>query len=121
MKKTMFSAAVAAAVLTALAATTTAHAQNLGATVIDNFGCVLLGKDSGLKVNLFTSETTHAVITPSGNSLLQCHFTIPAGAEPNKAIVNKGFFCGTFLGGTTNSESVVTPGGTATLRCEVKG
>jgi hypothetical protein len=110
--------------LTALAAITPiaqAADPDPGATVINEFGCVLQARDSGLKVTLFTNETTHAVITPSGNSLLQCHFEIPVGFAPDKAIVHEGFLCGTFKGITTNSESVATPGGTATLRCEVKG
>lgn len=91
-----------------------------GATIINEFGCLLLAADSGLDVTLFTDETTHAVNTPSGNSLLKCHFDIPAGHEPKKAIVKEGFSCGTFLGSTTNSQSVCAPGGKCDLTCQVK-
>jgi hypothetical protein len=97
-----------------------AASLNQGATVIDQFGCFLSSSASGLPVGLFTSDATHAVNTPSGNSLLQCHFIIPASALPAEAIVKTGFTCNTFLGLTSDSESVVTPGGHATLRCTVQ-
>jgi hypothetical protein len=89
--------------------------------VIEEFGCALTAGDSGLLVDLFTDDTTHAVVTPSGNSLLQCHFDIPEGFEPDRTIKNNGFGCSTFLGVTNDSQSIATPGGKAHLRCEVKG
>ena len=100
-----------------------------GATVIGQFGCMLLGVDSGLGVgvDLFTDQDTQlaAVITPSGDTMLACHFNIPEGMEPAKAIKNRGFLCVTFLDSTSlaptfDSNSVATPGGKALLTCFVK-
>ena len=89
------------------------------ASVADEFGCFLSPSDSGLAVGLFSTEKTHSVITPSGNTSLVCHFKIPSGFELSRAIVNSGFGCGTFLGFTTDSRSVVNPGGNATLTCKI--
>jgi len=94
----------------------TTHAD--GATVIDDVGCALMAADSGLPSDLFTNESL-SVATPSGNTTLTCHFDIPAGEEPAKALRNSGFDCGTGLGLTTNSRSVATPGGKALLRCQI--
>jgi hypothetical protein len=91
-----------------------------GATVIDEFGCTLLASDSGLGANLFTDDT-HAVITPSGNTLLSCSFDIPDGLEPGRAIKNSGFTCGTFLGVSNDSMVVSSPGGNAHLTCHING
>ena len=104
-----------------------------GATVIGQFGCMLLGADAGLVgVDfLVTAQDNQlaAVITPSGDTMLTCHFDIPAGFEPAKAIKNRGFPCLTFLdstslgltlGLTLDSNSVATPGGKAHLTCFVK-
>ena len=90
------------------------------ATVIDDAGCQLLAADSGLPSTLLTTET-HATVTSSGNTVLSCHFVIPVGEEPAKAIRNQGFPCGTFLGITNNSRVVSTPGGTASLTCQING
>src|SRR3954451_13169686 len=91
----------AAAIFTAFIALecSTAHADSgNGATVIKEFGCFISTNASGLPVDLFTSEKTHSVATPSGNSILKCDFVIPEGFEPNRAIINEGFLCNTFLG-----------------------
>jgi len=92
-----------------------------GATVISQFGCALLAADSGLRVDVFTVQDTQTqmVITPSGDTMLTCHFDIPAGFEPAKAIKNGGFLCFTLLGFATASNSVATPGGKAHLTCFV--
>ena len=91
-----------------------------GATVIDEFGCSLLAADSGLGANLFTDDS-HAVVTPSGNTLLSCSFEIPDGLEPSRALKNDGFLCSTFLGATNDSMVVSTPGGNARLTCHING
>lgn len=94
-----------------------AHATQ--ATVIDEFGCSILASDSGLPINLYTTDT-HAVITPSGNTLLKCHFDIPAEYIPTNTMRHSGFPCGTYLGLTTDSFSVTTRGGKVMLDCKVK-
>lgn len=116
--KKILAVSLVAAGLAASAGVSDARAE--GATVIDEFGCALLGASSGLGINLFTT-VSHEVITPSGNTVLKCHFDIPDGYEPDKAINNKGFLCNTFLGVTTDSKSTVTPGGEAVLTCNING
>jgi hypothetical protein len=100
---------------------TTVYAQSTnGAAVVKEFGCILTSAASGLDIDLLTNETTHAVNTPNGKSLVKCHFDIPVGHEPKKAIVNEGFDCNTFLGVTTKSQSVCSPGGHCDLTCQLK-
>jgi hypothetical protein len=92
-----------------------------GATVTNDFACALPAAASGLGIDLFTTDPVHSTETPSGNTVLSCHFDIPDGFEPAKAIRNDGFLCNTFLGPTLNSMSVATPGGKATLTCQING
>ena len=104
-----------------LALTTSAPVQaRSGATVIKRFGCVVVPADSGLPIVLFTSQASHEVDTPTGNSTLQCHFDIPKGFAPAQTLHHKGFLCSTFLGLTTDSKSVTTKGGKVLLTCRVK-
>lgn len=120
MKK--FGLAALVAMVTVFSATVglaAARASVDGATVINDFGCVIVPADWGGPIPLFTTDT-HAVITPSGNSLLSCKFDIPPGLEPDKAFVSDGFTCGTFLGLADNSHAVASPGGNVTLTCQVK-
>src|SRR5215213_4773460 len=98
---------------------TPAQAQG-GATVIKRFVCVITPEDSGLPFVLFTDVATHEVDTPSGNSILQCHFDIPKGFKPAHTSHHKGFLCSTFLGLTTNSRAITTKGGKVLLTCQVK-
>jgi len=91
-----------------------------GATVIKGFGCVIIPADSGLPIVLFSNEAAHEVDTPSGNSILQCHFNIPKGFSPAKTLHHVGFLCSTFLGLTTKSKSVTTRGGKVLLTCQVR-
>lgn len=93
--------------------------EDVGATIIREFGCVIIPADWGGAASLFTNET-HSVETPSGNTKLTCHFDIPAGLEPATDLIFKGFNCGTFLGLTTNSQSVVSTEGRILLRCMIK-
>lgn len=94
------------------------HADGQGATVIKDFGCVIVPADWPGSIPLSTNDT-HSVATKSGNTAMYCHFDIPAGMEPAKAVKYKGFPCGTFLGLTFDSMSVSTPGGKVMLRCLV--
>jgi hypothetical protein len=98
---------------------TVAYANGGGATIIKDASCCLSAADSGLAIDLFSTDVI-CVETPSGNVVLTCHFDIPEGYEPAKAIKNTGFLCGTCGGCTTDSQCVVTPGGKAVLRCEIK-
>jgi hypothetical protein len=56
----------------------------------------------------------HAVITPSGNTKLTCHFE---GKPIEQTTVGKGFPCSTPLGETTESHFVYTKSGNVTLTC----
>lgn len=95
-------------------------AAALGATSIEGSHCTLPRSVSGLRVNLSTDARTRVVATPSGEVVLQCHFDIPAGYEPDRAFKNEGFRCRTFKGTTYNSSALVTPGGKAHLECQIK-
>lgn len=95
------------------------NAKADGATIIDEFGCNLLGADSGLAGNLYT-EDSHSVEAPSGNLVLKCYFTIPPELIPERTIVSRDFPCNTFLGPAIKSHSVANRGGQAILTCEVK-
>lgn len=97
-----------------------APAMALGATSIEEFRCSLPRSVSGLRVNLSSDAKTHQVATPSGQTILQCHFDIPEGYRPERAFKNEGFRCRTFRGTTYNSSSLVTPGGKAHLKCQIK-
>ena len=98
---------------------TVAYANGGGAVIIKDEGCSLPGIVSGLSVDLYSTDMI-CVETPSGNVVLTCHFDIPEGYEPAKAIKNTGFACCACIGTTTDSQCVVTPGGKAMLRCEIK-
>jgi len=90
------------------------------ATVIKGFECVIVPADSGLPILLFSDDVTREVDTLSGNTILQCHFSIPKGLEPGRTLHHGGFLCGTLLGETMNSRSVTTKGGKVLLTCQVK-
>ncbi len=98
-----------------------AIAQDNGATVIDEFGCGLLAADSGLPVNLFTTDT-HSVTNHAGNSILKCNFLFdPVLCPSEKAIKTTGFPCGTFLGLATASRTITDcTNGSAVLTCKVQ-
>ena len=89
-----------------------AQGQGEGATVISEGGCGLL--EPGVP-HLFTTDL-HSVITPSGNTMLICHFEGPPIPE---TVVGKGFPCGTFFGGTTESRFVYTKSGKVTEMCRI--
>lgn len=90
-----------------------------GATVITDVECQIIPPDWGGPMTLFTTDV-HIVKTPSGNVKATCHFDIPEGNEPSKAKKFNGFVCQTGWGATTNSQSVVTPGGNINLQCMIK-
>ena len=94
------------------------------AFIKDNAGCVLAAPDSGLAVGLVTLTELQVTETPGGRVNATCHFNIPEGFEPAAAIENRGFFCVIFtppdiVETTTDSFSVVTPGGRGLLRCQL--
>lgn len=67
-----------------------------------------------------STDDLQAVMTPSGNVKLTCHFTFDPALAPPKAVKDVGFGCNTPWGPTTNSQRIVTPGGTALLVCMIK-
>jgi hypothetical protein len=75
--------------------------------------------DGGIGPFLSTNKG-HSVVTPSGNTKLICNFNIPDSLQPAKATHAEGFLCGTFMGDTSDSTMVATPGGKAVLTFEVK-
>ena len=118
-RKTRLIVAGILAVALLVGGSTVAYANGGGATVTKEGCWVLPGCISGLAIDLFSTDMIR-VETPSGNVVLTCHFDIPEGYEPAKAIKNTGFGCNTCCGVTTDTQCVVTPGGKAMLRCEIK-
>lgn len=78
-------------------------------------------EDGGFGPFLVSTLKTHSVVTSSENTSLICHFDIPEGLEPETATHAEGFGCGTFMGGTTDTKMVATPGGKAVLICKING
>ena len=95
--------------------------DNNGATVIDEIDCVLSHLDSGLPVDLFTTDS-HSVVNHAGNSVLKCYFQFdPVLCPSEKAIITTGFPCGTFLGAANKSRTTTDcTDGIAVLTCMVK-
>ncbi|HSJ88479.1 MAG TPA: hypothetical protein VK909_14810 [Anaerolineales bacterium] len=110
---------IVAASLALTIGTPSAQARS-GATVIKGFECVIVPADSGIPILLFSQDVTREVDTPSGNSILQCHFEIPKRYVPSQTMHHAGFLCGTLFGLTTNSKSVTTKSGKVLLTCIVK-
>ena len=102
----------------------TVYADSDNAASVSHDGdCFISGAASGLSVTLGPADQTgyHKVITSKGIAVLTCHFAIPAGFEPDKALRNSGFGCNVGgAGPVTDSKSRATPGGTAMLQCQVK-
>ena len=66
------------------------------------------------------TDDLQAVKTPSGNVKLTCQFKFDPMYAPPKAVKDVGLPCNTPWGVTTNSQRIVTPGGTALLVCMIK-
>jgi hypothetical protein len=103
------------------ATTAFADSHDMGATVVDDFGCGLLAADSGLPVDLFTYDS-HSVVNSAGNTTLKCYFPFdPVLCPSDRAIVTKDFTCGTFLGFADKSRTTTDcENGIAVLTCMVK-
>lgn len=97
-----------------------AFAEDEGAAVYQDFRCSLSTVATGLPQKLFTQQS-HATKTPSGNSVVVCHFDVPEGLAPSEAIVNEGLVCNTPAGRANKMRVVITPSGEATLTCHVNG
>lgn len=125
MKKivsTIAGATLLAAGLAGPAVSVAAKSEN-SAQIVKDGGCFGFVPDGngGATTGLFNPEGAHAVSTKSGNVTLVCHFDIPEGFEPAKAVKADGFLCGTYFGLTNDSRVLATPGGKATLICKIKG
>ncbi len=78
----------------------------------------------GLVNAILTTNETIDVSNKGGNTQLTCHFDIPLGFEPDKAVKASGFSCGVLTTDgfaiTTDSRFSATPGGRAHLSCKIK-
>ncbi len=68
---------------------------------------------------LLTTMDARAVATSSGNVTYQCHFDIPEGYEPSRALHPESPGCTTPFGPANKSHITLSPGGKATLTCQV--
>ncbi len=124
MRRFSCSLAAIALVTASMIPAAPAMAQSANAANINkDFGCggFVPSASGGFASFLVSFDGTHSVVTSSGVTSLVCHFDIPAGQEPAKATQASGFGCGTFLGFTTDSKMVASPGGRATLTCRING
>jgi len=85
------------------------------AFIIRDLGCVLFDGDG----NLVAADTDHSVITTSGKNNFRCQATV-APPSSGHAEIMRGFSCFTDLGFTTNSLSVVSDLGDATMTCHFR-
>jgi hypothetical protein len=83
-----------------------------GAVIIDT-GCNTGGVGGTPSIS---TQDAQSVITPTGNTVLTCHFEGPPIQE---TVVLKGFECGTNIGLTRDSQLVYTKSGKATLTCHI--
>ena len=124
MRKLSCSLAAIALVAASMIPAAPAMAQSENAAdVTKDFGCggFVPTASGGVASRLRSFDGTHSVTNSAGVTSLVCHFDIPAGREPAKATQASGFGCGTFLGFTTDSKMVASPGGRATLTCKING
>lgn len=107
----------AAAALAVVASITPASTQ--GAIVIHDGGCSLLdGNGAGV-----TADSSHAVVTPSGNGVLVCKVKgVPnaTGRAVRFDAASTGLSCGTAAGSTQDWHETVSASGNATLVCNVQ-
>lgn len=99
----------------------TAQSDNAAAVIRADNSCGGFVPTPSGGFGTFLVGELHSVVTSSGNTSLVCKFDIPEGARPATATHAEGFGCGTFLGGTTDSKMVASPGGQATLTCRING
>ena len=123
MKKYLGISAIALGMVVAsmpLAMPASAQSDN-AADISKDFGCggFVPTATGGFGWRLFSRDGTHSTTNSAGVTSLVCQFDIPAGREPATATRAEGFRCGTFLGLTTDSKMVATPGGQATLTCKI--
>jgi hypothetical protein len=123
MNKALLTGLLASAAMFVAASDT--RASDDGAEIFKDIQCSASASTSGLGVLLFATTGNIDVATNGGNITRTCHFNIPAGFEPAKAIVHKGFPCAIIskqglVVHTTDTQIVSSPGGTAVLRCQIK-
>ena len=90
--------------------------DNNAAFIDKDLGCGLFDGNEDFH---YVTDGTISVVTSSGNTTLVCK----AKNLPNdqgKAVITKGFLCGTYLAITTNSKNIVSASGNVTLTCKVK-
>ena len=93
-KGTFWPVAVSAFIITAgiSGATKDVSAGGTSAVIQKGFQCRLTVPAIPGLVNILTTET-HSTITPSGNTVLSCHFDITADLSPAKTVRSSGFDC----------------------------
>jgi hypothetical protein len=92
-----------------------------GATEVKDFGCHIIPADSGLPVDISTTNKTKAVEAKSGNVNFTCHFKYDTKKYPIKqTLKHSGFPCVTQFGVTKDTSAVTAPGGKITLVCKIK-
>jgi hypothetical protein len=95
-------------------ATATSEPDEHGATVMKGIICGIFIPIPGALPAV--TQSSHLVVTPSGNAALICHGKIPVG--PPQAVVVNDIPCSLGPGGgATKSHTVVSPSGNVLLTC----
>lgn len=104
-------------------------AQGGGANVINGDNCWIriVPWESGMSDIYLEGNPYHAVVTPSGNSMLKCTGQLPSDITPPRhAITIKGLGCNVLDGNggvifTPDSTNVYTPSGKVQVVCHLNG
>jgi len=101
--------------------------EDNGAIVIKDDHCVAaVPTESGdiISANIFedTSARTQRVQTPSGNTVLMCHFSAPESLKPSSRRSASGFTCRDRASGQVaySSELMVAPSGRGLMICRLE-
>jgi hypothetical protein len=89
------------------------------ADIVTEFNCRINQEPIG-GGDTFTTDS-RSVSSASGNTVLRCTGEISPDLVPDKAVIDTGFECITYLGSTTISRKVFTPSGKALLTCQING
>jgi len=85
------------------------------ASITRDAGCALFDGNG----NLTIADGSLSIVTNGPTTTVICQADTGVPTPDGKADVMRGFDCGTFLGLTTDTHSVVTPDGKSTLVCRV--
>jgi hypothetical protein len=94
------------------------QANNAAEVATDRF-CQCGTCGAALGTSALQTFDARAVATSSGNVTFQCHFDVPEGFSPAKALHPESSGCLTPFGAANKVNITISPGGKAKLTCQV--